>query len=256
MIIQGKLAKGWLKNYLAFCLQNVQFLRDFCGQIMPSYFCTIPKKLLLGICALAFLNVNLVSGEEDGEKSFFQRSNPENFKAASQLEDPRAILETVPHFTIVERIPYLEDVGYYPCTDCHGEDQPPNSKIRVLEEDHEDVNLVHGKGRFWCLTCHATANRDNLRSLKDQPISFNDSYLLCGQCHFQRQKDFFEGGHGKRKDHWQGAKVLYNCTECHNPHVPQIKPRKPVAIPKVRPGIKRSHPLIHQPLKPWAQKHE
>ena len=44
MIIQGKLAKGWLKNYLAFCLQNVQSLRDFCGQIMPSYFCTIPKK--------------------------------------------------------------------------------------------------------------------------------------------------------------------------------------------------------------------
>jgi len=36
-------AKGWLKNYLAFCLQNVQSLRDFCGQIMPSYFCTIPK---------------------------------------------------------------------------------------------------------------------------------------------------------------------------------------------------------------------
>jgi hypothetical protein len=33
---------GWLKNYLAFCLQNVQFLEDFCGQIMPSYFCTIP----------------------------------------------------------------------------------------------------------------------------------------------------------------------------------------------------------------------
>ena len=36
-------AKGWLKNYLAFCLQNVQSLWDFCGQIMPSYFCTIPK---------------------------------------------------------------------------------------------------------------------------------------------------------------------------------------------------------------------
>jgi len=28
---------------LAFCLQNVQSLRDFCGQIMPGYFCTIPK---------------------------------------------------------------------------------------------------------------------------------------------------------------------------------------------------------------------
>ena len=37
------ITKDWLKNYLAFCLQNVQSFRDFCGQILPSYFCTIPK---------------------------------------------------------------------------------------------------------------------------------------------------------------------------------------------------------------------
>ena len=29
---------------VAFCLQNVQSLRDFCGQIMPSYSCTIPYR--------------------------------------------------------------------------------------------------------------------------------------------------------------------------------------------------------------------
>ena len=29
---------------MAFCLQNVQSLWDFCGQIMLSYFCTIPKR--------------------------------------------------------------------------------------------------------------------------------------------------------------------------------------------------------------------
>jgi len=28
---------------MAFCLQNVQSFQDFCGQIMPSYFCTIPN---------------------------------------------------------------------------------------------------------------------------------------------------------------------------------------------------------------------
>ncbi len=27
---------------LAFCRQNVQSFGDFCGQLMPSYFCTIP----------------------------------------------------------------------------------------------------------------------------------------------------------------------------------------------------------------------
>ncbi|MCP4757687.1 MAG: hypothetical protein GY866_43065 [Proteobacteria bacterium] len=35
--------KGRLKNYLAFCRQNVQSFGDFCRQLMPSYFCTIPK---------------------------------------------------------------------------------------------------------------------------------------------------------------------------------------------------------------------
>ncbi len=202
---------------------------------------------------MILFSVTVVSGEEGEEKSLFQRSNPENFEAAQQLEDPRKILETIPPFTTVERLPYLEELGYYPCSDCHGEEQPPNAKIRVLEEDHEDINLVHGEGRFWCLTCHLTENRDTLRSLKDQPISFNDAYLLCGQCHFQKQKDFFAGGHGKRKDHWQGEKVLFNCTECHNPHVPQIKDRKPVAVPKIRPGIEQSNPHIHQPPKPWTK---
>jgi len=27
---------------LAFCQQNVWSIWDFCGQFMPSYFCTIP----------------------------------------------------------------------------------------------------------------------------------------------------------------------------------------------------------------------
>ncbi|NQU63959.1 MAG: hypothetical protein HQ517_06710 [SAR324 cluster bacterium] len=214
------------------------------------------KKYFFGILSLVLLNASLAFGEEDGKKTLFQRSDPKNFETVQQLQDPREILQQFPPFTTVERIPYLQDVGYYPCTDCHGEEQPPNVKIRLLEEDHEDIKLVHGLGRFWCLTCHSAANRDVLTSLKNQPISFNDAYLLCGQCHFQRQRDFFAGGHGKRKDQWQGERVLYNCTECHNPHVPQIGPRKPVAIPKIRPGIKQSVPLLHQPPKPWVQAHE
>jgi uncharacterized protein len=36
------MSKGRLKNYLAFCRQNVWSLWDFCGQLRPSYFCTIP----------------------------------------------------------------------------------------------------------------------------------------------------------------------------------------------------------------------
>jgi hypothetical protein len=37
------LIMGQLKNYLAFRQKNVQSFQEFCGQIMPSYLCTIPK---------------------------------------------------------------------------------------------------------------------------------------------------------------------------------------------------------------------
>ncbi len=42
IITSPSLPMGRLKNYLAFCRQNVRSLQDFCGQLMPSYDCTIP----------------------------------------------------------------------------------------------------------------------------------------------------------------------------------------------------------------------
>ena len=206
---------------------------------------------LLVSCLLISLPVISLVGEESVPSL---RSNPEDFEAVVQLESPREILKTVPAFVVDDRIPFLESLDYYPCTDCHGEDQPPNPKVRVLEEEHDTINLVHGAGRFWCLTCHDSQNRDTLISLKKQTISFTDSYLLCGQCHFQRQKDFFNGAHGKRKDGWQNERKLTNCTECHNPHVPQITKRSPVATPKVRTGLKPMETTDHHPAKPWSKK--
>ncbi|MBC8258768.1 MAG: hypothetical protein H8E38_07125 [SAR324 cluster bacterium] len=124
----------------------------------------------------------------------------------------------------------------FPCMDCH-EDEETNYNIRLLEEDHEDYKLEHGAERFWCLTCHQADNRDYLRSLKNNAIDFDQSYRLCGQCHFQRQKDWFFGAHGKRIGNWSGERKLYLCTECHDPHSPSIKPLKPNPPPKVRKGL-------------------
>ncbi len=214
------------------------------------------KTVILGISIFAILNSGYISGqdeEEENETSIFQRSDPEDFEPAKQFKDPRQLLHSIAPFVIVKRTPYLEELGYYPCSDCHGEDQPPNPKIRSLEEDHESINLVHGQGRFWCLTCHSEEDRDHLVDLKGQPVSFDDAYLVCGQCHFQRQKDFLYGAHGKRKGNWQGSKVLYNCTECHNPHVPQIPSRKPVSTPKVRTGLIKIMPKKHTTKPPWSQ---
>ncbi|PCI28094.1 MAG: hypothetical protein COB67_07105 [SAR324 cluster bacterium] len=223
------------------------------------------KKLLklLLIASLIFMAGGLAWGQdEDEEQDNSIRSNPENFEPATQLEKPsdllksehvfRQVLRTVPTFTVDPR---EEEMDAYPCTDCHDNDeQMPNAEIRNLEEDHESIQLVHGNGRFWCLTCHNEDDRDQLTSLKNQPISFNESYLLCGQCHFQRQKDFFYGGHGKRKGNWQGDRKLSTCTECHNPHVPQIKGRNPVAQPKIRTGLSPTKTVHQVKYKPWEIK--
>ena len=151
-------------------------------------------KVFIGRCFVlaCFLMAafNTLLGDEDIPST---RSNPEDFEAAVQLSDPKDILKGFPAFIVDDRTPFLEGLDYFPCTDCHGEDQPPDPRVRILEEEHDTIKLVHGAGRFWCLTCHDTQNRDNLVSLKSQKITFTDSYLLCGQCHFQRQKDFFYG---------------------------------------------------------------
>lgn len=139
--------------------------------------------------------------------------------------------EDFPHEEKIEFIPFKvpprkDELEYFPCMDCHEDNELANQQERALTEEHEDIVLNHGANRFWCLTCHSPKDFDYLRSLKNRPISFDRSYLLCGQCHFQRQKDWFQGGHGKRIGNWRGERVVLVCTECHNSHSPSIKPKK------------------------------
>lgn len=138
-----------------------------------------------------------------------------------------------PPFHVPSRI---EQLDMYPCMDCHEETEANADKERVLQDEHENIKLNHGGGRFWCTTCHSFSNRNYLRSFKNKKISFNESYLLCGQCHFKRQKDWFFGGHGKRVDNWNGEKIILLCTECHNPHSPHLKPVAPNPPPEKHMG--------------------
>lgn len=128
--------------------------------------------------------------------------------------------------------PRKGELEYYPCLECHEDEEINNPTERVLTEEHETIRLNHGGKRYWCPICHFITNMDYLRSMKNMRIDFNRSYLLCGQCHFQRQKDWFIGGHGKRIGNWQGARIILVCTECHNPHSPSIKPKKPDPPPE------------------------
>ncbi len=188
------------------------------------------------------------------------------------MEDRRAVrgrtargqtIEDAPPFTATEREWELE---YFPCSDCH-EDQATDPRVRELEDEHDDLVFHHGGGRFWCYdACHNADRMDSLRLMLGAEVSFNESYRLCGQCHFQRQKDWYFGGHGKRSGAWlyqreipvsheelvvedreaigtwRDERVLLACPACHNAHSPSIKPYEPSPPPQVRSGLEREPP--------------
>ena len=126
--------------------------------------------------------------------------------------------------------PFSEDI--FPCSDCHA-DMEVNETRRELDA-HEDIVLKHAEGQRWCLDCHNPNDRDKLRLVSGQLISFEESYSLCGQCHGTIFRDWKAGVHGKRTGYWNGKKQYRLCVHCHNPHSPRFKPLEPLP-PPVRP---------------------
>lgn len=188
---------------------------------------------------------------------------------------------SVPPFRVLLRKAGLEN---YPCSDCH-EDEAANPRERKLSEEHDTITLDHGGGRFWCLTCHGTKTKDTFSSLKGKSIDFDNAFEVCGQCHFQRQRDWYFGGHGKRvgawrqprevprtydalgvKDRktigsWKSPRIVFSCPACHDPHSPKIKPFQPSPPPKVRKGLlprgkrRDAHPPIWERFGEAANSH-
>jgi len=177
-----------------------------------------------------------------------------------------------PLFKVLPRKPLLTK---YPCTSCH-DNSFIDARVRVLKEEHGDLVFEHGGGRYWCYdVCHNGRDMDNLVSLRRRPIDYDKPYLLCGQCHFEKQKDWSFGGHGRRagafpaprdapltheqlrvKERekiaaWNGERVLLACPACHNPHSPAIKPFPPSPPPQVRTGLKRSDTPAEVHLHIW-----
>lgn len=148
-------------------------------------------------------------------------------------------------------VPQKPGLTMFPCTQCHGP-MPPNPVPRKLNAPHNSA-LDHGKGRLWCLSCHLVDDRDHLHTIRDEKVDFDDAYLVCGQCHSNRQKDWYLGGHGKRAVNWQGDRVLYNCTHCHDPHSPTIKPRKASPPPPVRAGLSPMKPAEERNARVWER---
>jgi hypothetical protein len=167
-------------------------------------------------------------------------------------------LAEAPKFKVAPR---LDRIRNYPCTKCH-DNQFVDRRVRELQDEHTKLVFEHGGGRFWCYdACHKGTDMDSLVLLRGRPVSYDESYQLCGQCHFQRL-DWYFGGHGKRQGawesqreipaiadelkvedrdqigRWKGERVILNCTECHDAHSPAIKPFEPSPPPKVRSGLR------------------
>lgn len=155
----------------------------------------------------------------------------------------------VPGFGV---IPSIKDKGMHPCSNCHTWAKS-NLTPRRLKVPHDNFLLqhgLHGKGEFWCFTCHHLDGAGGLRTLEGERLSFDDAYILCAQCHPGETRDWSFGAHGKRVDNWQGNRRILNCTACHYQHRPNIKPRKAVPPPPVRRGLVRNErkPHVEAPL--------
>lgn len=137
----------------------------------------------------------------------------------------------------------------YPCQACHRKDTGevasqfeqenvflgtyihlPNPKPRMLIQMHQDISLHHAEW-MWCLNCHDTDERNYLRLITGEKISFEKSYRLCGECHGTIYRDWKIGIHGRRVGAWpsDGKKLYLLCTHCHDPHQPHFRklPGKP-----------------------------
>jgi hypothetical protein len=172
--------------------------------------------------------------------------------------------------------PRLDRIRNYPCTKCH-DNKFVDRRVRELQDEHTKLVFEHGGGRFWCYdACHKGTDMDNLVSLRGRPVSYDESYKVCGQCHYQRL-DWYFGGHGKRQGawenqreipkvadelkvedrdqigRWKGERMILNCTECHDPHSPSIKSFEPSPPPKVRSGLRQPSVKPEPERKIWER---
>ena len=149
-----------------------------------------------------------------------------------------ALFSGLPPFEV---IPSKRDAEMHPCTNCH-QWVLSNTEPRRLKAPHDNFELkhgLHGRGKFWCFTCHRNDKELGLKTLEGQPVDFADAYIVCSQCHARQARDWAHGAHGKRVGNWQGPRQVLNCTACHYQHSPAFDPREPMPGPTVRVGLPR-----------------
>lgn len=137
----------------------------------------------------------------------------------------------IPPFAVLQRTRAMQQ---YPCQKCHTktlEILRAQSQVQVAQgkkASHWNVKLEHAPAvSMDCWTCHDQKNLDNLRTLRDSPVSLDHAYQVCAQCHSRQAADWAGGAHGKRQGGWAPPRVVASCAGCHNPHKPKLEPRMP-----------------------------
>ena len=131
---------------------------------------------------------------------------------------------------VIEQIPKMQ---MYPCTDCHSGPADFNTTPRKLTQEHLEKKIHFGKNEpeKWCQTCHDEGNYLKMRLISGKEISFNQTYLLCGECHGDVYQNWLRNAHGKQVGFWNGPRQINACPACHDPHDPKFKPLKALKMP-------------------------
>lgn len=128
-------------------------------------------------------------------------------------------------FLIPER---KSQIKSYACTECHSKPLKDMQSSNDSKKAHWNITLVHAnENTMNCITCHNPNDMDNLKSLTDKQIDFNNSYNLCSQCHSKQFSDWKGGAHGKNIGGWAPPRAALTCVNCHNPHNPHFESRWP-----------------------------
>ena len=162
-------------------------------------------------------------------------ANGHNLTSLGQLDAIKTVAVAAEGGKPYRVVARTDKLALFPCSECHTK---PLQNLRALSAakgraSHWSVSVKHASpGVMDCETCHAEpARMDQLWMLSGTPVSIDQAYLVCGQCHFKQARDWRGGAHGKRLGGWAPPRVIRNCTGCHNPHRPAIPSRWPALLP-------------------------
>lgn len=128
-------------------------------------------------------------------------------------------------FLIPER---KSQIKSFSCAECHTGSLEDLEDNRSGKKAHWDISMKHADEKTMnCATCHNDEDMDNLKTLTNTEVDFNNSYLVCSQCHTKEFKDWKGGAHGKRIASWAPPRLSNTCVNCHNPHDPHFEKRFP-----------------------------